>query len=550
VGGRMKKVKKRKSRKLRVILFILSIEALLIIGGLAYVQLRPMVVETVTMQAGDVIPDIKEFLIYDNNEGIILTNLHELDTKQPGVYALDIQIGKRVHTSSLTIVDTIPPNGVTEDQITVKGEMIEADSFLTEVKDETEVTVTYQKAPDTSKPGVQDVTLILEDTSRNHTELKAKLTVLDMNNAITVEAGSMTKITIADFIPNNQYKATFVTNPDMLDLSKTNIHNILINVDGKEIPCSIIVEDTIAPTALAQEQELWIGETSEALSFVKEIQDFSDVTASFKNSPDFTKLGEQDITILLQDASGNLTEITSKLSMKEDKEPPQILGIEDKTVYMGETISYRKGVYAKDNKDEDLKVDIDSSKVNLKKEGKYTVTYTAQDTSGNKTSVNKTITVIKFAITEEEVNQLADNILGKITKADMTKIKKAEAIYKWVKAHVNYTGSSDKSDWLAEAYRGIKNGVGDCFTYYAVSQELLTRAGIDNMRVTRVGGKTQHFWNLVNCGEGWYHFDSCPNRDHKESFMLTDKEVEKLTEIRGKNYYVFDKSLYPATPEE
>ncbi|NLK03440.1 MAG: hypothetical protein GX319_03390 [Clostridiales bacterium] len=70
------------------------------------------------------------------------------------------------------------------------------------------------------------------------------------------------------------------------------------------------------------------------------------------------------------------------------------------------------------------------------------------------------------------------------------------------------------------------------------------------MLVTRVGGRTQHFWNLINCGDGWYHFDTCPNKDKMQSFMLTDAEVEAYTKKRGNNYYNFDKSLYPATPEE
>ena len=132
----------------------------------------------------------------------------------------------------------------------------------------------------------------------------------------------------------------------------------------------------------------------------------------------------------------------------------------------------------------------------------------------------------------------------------MTKLEKAEAIYRWIKKNVSYVGDSDKSDWIAEAYRAIKKGKGDCFTFFAISQAMLTRAGIDNMQVTRVGGKTQHFWNLVNCGDGWYHFDSCPNRDHKETFMLTDAELDEFAKTRGSYYYNRDKSLYPATPEK
>ena len=69
---------------------------------------------------------------------------------------------------------------------------------------------------------------------------------------------------------------------------------------------------------------------------------------------------------------------------------------------------------------------------------------------------------------------------------------------------------SDKSDWKTGAYTGLTAGRGDCFTYYAVSRALLTALGIDNLAVERVGGETRHFWNLVNCGDGWYHFDACP----------------------------------------
>ena len=44
-------------------------------------------------------------------------------------------------------------------------------------------------------------------------------------------------------------------------------------------------------------------------------------------------------------------------------------------------------------------------------------------------------------------------------------------------------------------------------------------------------------------------FVTCPNKDKMQSFMLTDAEVETIQK-RGNNYYNFDKSLYPATPEE
>jgi len=220
------------------------------------------------------------------------------------------------------------------------------------------------------------------------------------------------------------------------------------------------------------------------------------------------------------------------------------------TVYLGDAVAYRKDVYATDNKDSDLEVKVDSSDVNLKKEGVYQVIYTAEDSSGNKAEVVTALSVVKFVVSQEMVDEKADQVIAKIVSDDMNQLQKAEAIYHWIKQNVSYTGDSDKTDWLKEAYRAMEKGEGDCFTYFAVAQELLTRVGISNMQDTRLGGKTRHYWNMVDCGDGWYHFDSCPNKDHVETFMLTDQELDAFAATRGSYYYNRDKSLYPATSEK
>ena len=64
-----------------------------------------------------------------------------------------------------------------------------------------------------------------------------------------------------------------------------------------------------------------------------------------------------------------------------------------------------------------------------------------------------------------------------------------------------------------------------------------------------MGGPTSHYWNLVNCGDGWYHFDATPRSSKMPyfvSFMFTDQEAADYTARAGRNYYTFDGSLYPA----
>ncbi len=547
----MRGYKRHKSRLRQIILIILGIEVMAILAELAYIELRPRVVKAVTVEAGEQKLDVSRFLRSKEQEGRFLTDIQALNTSIPGIYQVQIQIGRRVHTSLLKVVDTVAPDVLVSDQWALLGETIDPRSFITEVKDVTSTTVYFKKAPDTTHPGEKEVILVVEDSGKNCVEKTAKLTVLDVKSTVTKEAGSPMDISIRDFMENSdQYQADLLTDLSGIDSTKPGDYPVELTINGKTVTGTIKIVDTTAPKALPANTVVWLGDTPKAEELVTDIEDVSEVTVSYKDTPDFTKLGEQTLSLLLADTFGNQTELAVPITVKKDTEPPVIQGASDKLVYIGESISYKKGITVTDNRDKDLTFTVDNSKVNLKKEGTYTVTYTAKDTAGNETTKKIKVVVKRFSITMDELNVLCDQVLAKITNDSMTKRDIAYAIYKWIKQNVSYTGDSDKSDWIAEAYRGMTNKFGDCFTYFAVAQALLTRAGIDNMEVTRVGGRTRHYWNLINCGDGWYHFDSCPHKDHKQTFMLTDKEVEEYTKIRGNNYYTFDKSLYPRTPEQ
>lgn len=153
----------------------------------------------------------------------------------------------------------------------------------------------------------------------------------------------------------------------------------------------------------------------------------------------------------------------------------------------------------------------------------------------------------------EELDRAVSGVLAEIITEDMTPLEQARAVFTYVHGQIRYTGSSDKSDWEAGAYAGLTAKAGDCFTYYAVSRALLTALDIDNLPVERVGGETHHYWNLVNCGDGWYHFDACPRSSRLPpfvSFMVTDRQVADFTAEAGRNYYDFDGSLLPERAEE
>ncbi|NLK75086.1 MAG: DUF5011 domain-containing protein [Clostridiales bacterium] len=537
--------RRRRNRIKRVVTFLLLSMIAILVVVLALIYFKPKVKKVVTVEAGSISIDPQEFVLNRNDRATFVTDLMELDLNKPGNYEVKIKVGNRVYYSALEVIDTTPPKARVVDQVIVKNDEVEALSFVTDIDDATDVTVSFKEKPDTATTGDKEVTLVLTDTSNNRTELKARFTVVDVEKSIQIEAGSVNNITINDFIKDNFRQGKFITDISNLNLSIPATNEIQIEVEGNPVTVYVEVVDTTPPRGRFTSLEVWQGEVVDAKRFVTDIRDMSPVEVYYKEEPDFSVLGEHQATIILEDASNNKLEQVVSYTVIKDTEPPKIIGASDKTVYIGESVSFRKGITVQDNKDDKVELNVDSTAVNLKKEGTYELIYSATDSSGNKTTRKVNVIVKKIVISEETVYQLADNVLAKITNDSMSKKDKAYAIYKWTKDNVGYTGTSDKTDWLKEAHRGFTEGVGDCFTYFAVAEALLTRAEIDRLMVTRVGGETRHYWHLINCGDGWYHFDTTRHKDGKDTFMLTEAEAEEYTRIRGNNYYVYDKTLYP-----
>mgnify|MGYP003375231460 FL=1 len=144
-------------------------------------------------------------------------------------------------------------------------------------------------------------------------------------------------------------------------------------------------------------------------------------------------------------------------------------------------------------------------------------------------------------------DQMADQILSEVVNDAMDQRQKAEAIYNWVRGNIRYSGASATRDWVQEAYQGLRLRRGDCFTYYSVSQLLLSRAGIAGIEVVR-STDNHHYWNLVNIDGSWYHFDATPRRAGGYFFLWTDDQMEQYSRQHG-GCFTFDRRLYPATPE-
>ena len=359
---------------------------------------------------------------------------------------------------------------------------------------------------------------------------------------VTLEAGE--NPSVGDFLNKERNDASIVTDLETIDFSKVGQMAFVIKAGSKEYTVQAEIKDTVAPKGEGVDHKIIAGNKLSASDFVKNIEDATEVTCSFEKEPDFLRVGREEMTVVLTDCGNNTARVNAFLEVLKDTEPPVFESAPDKYVAKGDSISYKTGVTVTDNSGGEVTLDVDSSGVDLNKEGIYSAAYTATDPSGNQAT--QKIKVVVGKVSEQEVERLCDDIFANILKDSMDQKQKARAIYNWIRYNVSYIRTGSETTVVLGAYDAFKKGRGDCYTFYAAAEFMLTRAGIDNKPIKRISGTaTRHFWNLINVGTGWYHFDSCPTVDNLNGFMMTDTFVKEYTKTRGHNYYDYDKTTVP-----
>lgn len=465
-----------------------------------------------------------------------------IDTKQPGEYHIVLQADGFSYRSILHIKDSIPPAGEAFRVELELGQQCAAAAFVKNITDATPVSVSYREEPDFSQTGEQQVAVVLTDLGGNKTVIDSGLYISKVLYELTVEAGSRPP-GLADFVLEGE-DAELLTYVQGCNYTQPADKIVYSRVDGKVYQTIMHIVDTVSPEVMVKNLSGYMLVPRKAEDFIASVQDVTQVTSEFVQEPDITRAGEQTVVIKVTDEGGNEVTASAKLTLRADTEAPRIEGVADLEVFRGSTILYKENVSVSDNCMEGLQLIVDNHAVNVDEAGIYPITYTARDLAGNETSASANVIVCETNYTEAEIYALADDVLAGIITEDMTQTEKAKAIYVYIKSHVAYIEHSEKGNWLNAAYEGLARQKGDCFVYASTAKALLTRAGIANMDIAKIPTRTNHYWNLVDVGDGWYHFDTTPRSDHPEIFLWTEAQLmEYSASHRGTHNY--DHDLYP-----
>ncbi|MGN1117109.1 MAG: transglutaminase domain-containing protein [Acutalibacteraceae bacterium] len=543
---RRKRQEYRKKRKLKASILVL-IASLLLFAAAVFIFgfMGTTVIRSITIEAGDDMVSASDF--FEDDVRAFFVSKDEIDTSKPGEYELTVRNGILFYHVTLNIQDTVPPEAKPKQVRIRQGNgQVSAMDFVKSVSDKTEVTAEFETPPDFNKAGDSNVNVILSDLGGNTTRIESKITVFpeEVSSSVTVEAG-YADLSVRDFLSQDaqEYEGDCIVTEVGEDLfHKVGSTKIEIMYCSAVYTVTVTVEDTKPPAGYIINRTTYKGVPIAAEDFVKKFYDETKVSVSYTEEPNFDEVGSKVLEIVLEDGGKNTRTYNVTLTVIADTEKP-IISAEDRTVYIGDNIRFSEGVTATDNCDGELEVTVDIGDFDRETPGTYPIKFTATDKSGNTAEKTVNFTLKQkyaYSYTQEVIDSLFTSVFNEIVNEHMTDKDKMRAIYDYVRENISYNGTSEKSDWEQEAYRGLRSKQGDSFTFYAISRKLLTMAGIENKEVQRINSDSSHYWNMVLYNGEWYHFDTCPHyKDYPiDSFMLTDKEAADYSKLTG-GYYTY-----------
>lgn len=508
-------------------------------------------VPRLTIECGERVPPLEAFLPNDTMVGRFVTDVGAVDTSTPGVHMIEVEAEEEVYETALLIRDTVPPVCAFETAVPYvrTGQALTPESLVVSANDVSALSFRFDAEPDWGKQGYQDVAVVVTDAGGNAVRGTITVLISDLNPLVweasrrSVSGSAVAKrqkeldesfsgeVKVGRFVPRS---------PGCYD----------INVTVDDVPSiqRLFVVDTTPPRlAFPKKLSAYLDHPQPPRALLSVAEDETPLTLAYLTEPNWAQEGSQPVAIEAVDTAGNRSVIEGTVEIVPDREPPEILGVTNQYVYIGEPVAYFAQASVRDNADEpeEISFTVDNSAVDIYTAGGYSVTYIATDRAGNTARKKMWLYFIKPTVSETKLTAKADEILAKIVTDDMTQAQKAYAIYRYVYDNFSFGYTSNKRDWKYEAWRGLTKRHGDCFTYCAAARVLLERIGAKVMFVQR-NSSYRHFWLMVNLGTGWYHFDplnSGPSRRY-QCFMLTTEETHALYPF----FWRYDHKIYPDTP--
>ena len=161
---------------------------------------------------------------------------------------------------------------------------------------------------------------------------------------------------------NGKYQLSDIQiDSSQVDIKKLGQYQIKYTLKDKEYDLPVEVVDTQKPEYKTKNLDIDLGMKVDISDIVSDIQDQTKTKAYFKKDYDFNKEGNQKVWVVVEDEAGNKTEKEVEVNIVKDEEKPELTGLHDLTVKVNGEVDYLSGLTAKDNRDPDPPIEVDSS---------------------------------------------------------------------------------------------------------------------------------------------------------------------------------------------
>lgn len=340
---------------------------------------------------------------------------------------------------------------------------------------------------------------------------------------------SKIKVCYGNFFSCKKVDETIKGKVNNKKLGKYNIkHTYIFNNKIYVLDENINVKDLEAPKIELKDNKVRVCPNGKIQDFEFNVSDNHDKDIINKVEKVFDKENNK-VIIKVKDSSNNES-IKELETIVEDKVKPELVlnGLDNKILTQGDNYN-DEGANVKDNCDDDIKIEANSD-LNINNPGIYHITYSAKDSSGNNSTIQRTITVKNRESNYKVVYLTFDDGPSEYTNELLDILKKYD-----VKVTFFVTGRGS-DDVIARAYReGHKialhtNSHDYSYVYSSIDNYYNDLYAIQD-RVKRITGETSNIIRFPG-GSSNTVSKSCDGGTRIMSTLVND--------VKNKGFYYFD----------
>ena len=217
------------------------------------------------VEAGSDYPEADDFLM-EGTGAELLTDFSTIDMTKLGTHTVALRTDGREAHSVLTIVDTVPPQGEVQDVESYERVEKTLEDFVVadSIYDATEVTVSFEKEPDFSAVGTQEVCIVFTDEAGNETKKNAELTIFADNEPPVITGTRDLTVTVGGSVSykqnvkvtdNSGAEVSLQVDTSAVDLNAAGTYNVLYQAtDAAGNTASQQIVLTVVPVSYDREQ--------------------------------------------------------------------------------------------------------------------------------------------------------------------------------------------------------------------------------------------------------------------------------------------------------